>query len=60
MAQLAASGHPAASAPPEAEENTDNFLLKRVDPQWGQGVPDQSLLRTSTSLSFLHFPQVNS
>jgi hypothetical protein len=60
MAQLAASGHPPASDVPMDEEKTDNFLLKRVDPQWGQGVPDQSLLRTSTSLSFLHFPQVNS
>jgi hypothetical protein len=55
MAQLAASGHPPASAAPDAEEKTESFLLNRVDPQWGQGVPDQSLLRTSTSLSFLHF-----
>jgi hypothetical protein len=55
MAQLAASGQVAVSAAPTVEANTDSFLLNRVDPQWGHGVPDQSLFRTSTSLSFLHF-----
>ncbi len=52
--------HAGASPPPEfavVEANTDSFLDSRVEPQWGQGVPSQWLLRTSTSLSFSHCSQ---
>jgi hypothetical protein len=44
------------SSPP-LEANTDNFLVNRLDPHFGQEVPSQWLERTSTSDSFPHFPQ---
>lgn len=50
----------AGAAPPASpmlDANTENFLLNRLDPQWGQGVPSQSEDRTSTSLSFPQLPQ---
>lgn len=37
---------------PMLEENTDSFFASWVDPQWGHGVPFQSVERTRTSLSF--------
>jgi hypothetical protein len=39
------------------EANTESFFKILVEPQWGQGVPFQSLERTSSSLSFPHFAQ---
>jgi hypothetical protein len=46
----------ASSAPPE-DANTDNLFFNFFDPQCGHGVPSHLLDRTSTSLSFPHFPQ---
>jgi len=46
---------PASAAPEDA--NTDSFLVSFFDPQFGQDVPSHLLDRTSTSLSFPHFPQ---
>jgi hypothetical protein len=45
------------SPPPPAEANTESFFVRRFDPQWGQAVPFQSLLRTRISLSRSHFSQ---
>jgi hypothetical protein len=45
-----------ASSPP-LEAKTDNFLVNRLDPHFGQAVPAQRLDRTSTSESSPHFPQ---
>lgn len=53
MAQAGASK----LAPPPDEANTENFLLNRVEPQWGHLVPCHWLDRTSSSLSFAHFSQ---
>jgi hypothetical protein len=39
------------------EANTDSFLEIFFEPQCGQGVPSHLALRTSSSLSFPHFPQ---
>jgi hypothetical protein len=47
----------ASLAPPVEEANTENFLSSFVEPQYGHGVPCQSLERTRSSLSFPHFPQ---
>jgi hypothetical protein len=45
-------------APPAVlEAKTESFFSSRVEPQCGQGVPSHLLDRTSTSLSFPHFPQ---
>jgi hypothetical protein len=46
-------------SPPSAvaDANTDSFLVNLSEPQCGHFVPVQSLERTSTSLSFSHFPQ---
>jgi len=43
--------------PPALEAKTENFLVNFFEPQWGQGVPCQSLERTRISLSWLHFSQ---
>jgi hypothetical protein len=40
------------SLSPPLDAKTENFFSRRVDPQWGQGVPFQSEDRTSNSLSF--------
>jgi hypothetical protein len=45
------------SVPPPADANTESFLVKRVDPQQGHGVPFHLLDRTRISVSFPHFPQ---
>jgi hypothetical protein len=50
----------ASDMPPPADANTESFFSSRVDPQWGQAVPFQSLDRTSSSLSFPHLPHSNS
>jgi hypothetical protein len=42
-------------APPDAK--TDSFFSNSLDPQCGHLAPDQSLVRTSISLSFLHSEQ---
>lgn len=47
----------ASSLPPPLEANTDNFLLNRVEPQFGQRVPFQSADRTRISLSRSHSEQ---
>lgn len=47
----------ASAASPPLEANTDSFFSSLVEPQCGQGVPFQSLDRTSTSLSFAHSQQ---
>jgi hypothetical protein len=49
--------HAGASSAPPLEANTDNFLLNFVEPQCGHSVPSHFVDRTSTSLSFPHFPQ---
>jgi len=36
---------------PPLDANTENFFSSLVEPQRGQGVPFQSVERTSTSLS---------
>jgi hypothetical protein len=50
-----------ASAPPlpplTLEANTEKFFVNFVEPQCGHFVPSQLLERTSTSLSFAHWPQ---
>ena len=48
-----------ADEPPvlDVDANTENFLLKRVDPHLGQGVPSQAVERTNTSESFPHASQ---
>ena len=43
--------------PATLEANVENFLVSRVEPQAGQGVPSQPAERTSTSESFPHFSQ---
>lgn len=49
----------APSPPPPGTDaaKVENFLLNRVDPQWGHGVPFQSDERTKTSLSRSHASQ---
>jgi hypothetical protein len=42
----------AESAAPDVDAKTENFLVSRVDPHWGQGVPSHSVDRTNTSESF--------
>jgi hypothetical protein len=49
--------HAGASSAPPLEANTDSFLLNFVEPQCGHAVPSHFVDRTSTSLSFPHFPQ---
>jgi hypothetical protein len=46
------------SPPPEAK--TESFLVKRLEPHFGQDVPSQWLERTRISESVPHFPQLNS
>jgi hypothetical protein len=48
---------PSDESSPPLEAKSDNFLVNRLDPHFGQAVPSQSLERTSTSESFPHFPQ---
>lgn len=60
MPQAGASAHSGLPPPPLVEANTDNFLVRRVEPQWGHGVPVQSELLTSTSLSRRQLLQLNS
>jgi len=38
----------------DVEANTENFLLRRLDPHLGQGVPSHWVERTNTSESFPH------
>jgi len=45
------------SPPPEPDANTESFFNSFVEPQCGQGVPFQSVERTSSSLSRLHVAQ---
>ena len=42
------------------DENTESFLTNWADPQCGHCSPFQSLDRTRSSLSLLHFLQWNS
>lgn len=51
---------PLPSPPPALEANTESFFASFSEPQCGHFVPSQLLERTSTSLSFPHFPQLNS
>jgi hypothetical protein len=44
-------------SPPPLDANTESFFDNFFDPQCGHSVPSQSVERTSTSLSFPHFPQ---
>jgi len=48
------------TAPLPDEANTESRFDSFGEPQCGHLVPFQSLERTSTSLSFLHFSQWNS
>jgi len=48
---------PAEDPPATLEAKTDSFFFNFLAPQLGQAVPCQRLDRTSTSLSFPHFPQ---
>lgn len=43
--------HEGASPPGLLEAKVENFFSNFFEPQWGQGVPSQRLLRTNTSLS---------
>lgn len=43
--------------PPAEDANTDSRFDSFADPQCGHLVPFHRLERTSTSLSFWHFPQ---
>jgi hypothetical protein len=44
----------AADSPPIEEAKTESFLASLVEPQCGQAVPSQCVLRTSSSLSRWH------
>jgi hypothetical protein len=43
--------------PAMLEAKTESFFDSLAEPQCGHGVPSHLLERTSTSLSFPHFPQ---
>jgi hypothetical protein len=58
--QEAASPIPPPPPPATLDAKVENFFSNRVEPHFGHGVPFQSDDRTSTSLSFPHFPQWNS
>jgi hypothetical protein len=45
------------SALPELDANTESFFCSLIEPHFGQGVPRQSVERTSTSLSLLQSEQ---
>lgn len=45
------------SCPLTEEAKVENFFVSRVEPHLGQGVPCQSLERTSSSLSAPHLSQ---
>jgi hypothetical protein len=49
----------AGAGPPSAtlDANTESFFVSLVEAQCGHRVPCQSEDRTSSSLSFPHFPQ---
>jgi hypothetical protein len=51
--------HAASESPPPLvlEAKTESFFESLGEPQWGHGVPSQSLERTRISLSFRHFSQ---